>query len=202
MESLLANERPFLRNIEAQRGITKVNYFEACAYLYWHNYFSKQFRLPIWSRTISESLGQIGSIFEDNSFENPVKIPYSTHCVRNIHKLLLSQKAVDPPTKRQASLLCVFKDLLDDKYTALDEAIGEITNGALHFAMRSCDYSTATEKNPRTNRLKIRNIAFYNSLGHRPEFRSCSLCKNHLQKSEEWWKNWDHHLHMRRSKFI
>ena len=97
-----------------------------------------------------------------------MKIPYSTHFVRNIHKLLLSYKEVDPPTKRQASLpMCVFKDLLDDKSTALDEAIGELTNGALHFAMRSCEYSTTNEKNTRTKRLRIRNIAFYNSRGHR-----------------------------------
>ena len=83
----------------------------------------------------------------------------------NIHKILLSYKEVDPPIKRQASLpMCVFKDLLDDKSTALDEAIGELTNGALHFAVRSCKYSKTTEKN---TRLKICNIAFYNSRGHR-----------------------------------
>ena len=128
----------FLRNIDSQRGITKVNYFEAFTELYRHNYFSRQLRLPIRSRTISESLGQIGSNFQDNSVENPVKIPYSTHFVRYIHKLLLSYKEVDPPTKRQASLpMCVFKDLLDDKSTALDEAIGELNNRALHFVMRS-----------------------------------------------------------------
>ena len=44
---------------------------------------------------MSESLGQIGSIFEDNSVKNPGKIPSSTHFIRNIHKLLLSYKEVD-----------------------------------------------------------------------------------------------------------
>ena len=63
--------------------------------------------------------------------------------------------------------ICVFKDSLDDKSTALNEAIGELTNGALHFAMRSCEYSTMNEKNTRTKRLKISNIAFYNSHRHR-----------------------------------
>ena len=63
--------------------------------------------------------------------------------------------------------MCVFKDFLDDKSTALDEAIGELTIGALHFTMRSCEYSTTNEKNTRTKRFRIRNIAFYNSRGHR-----------------------------------
>ena len=64
--------------------------------------------------------------------------------------------------------MCVFKDFLDDKSTALDEAIGKLTNRALHFAMRSCEYSTTNEKNTRTKRLRLFNIvAFYNSRGHR-----------------------------------
>ena len=159
---------PFLRDITSKRSFTKVNYFEAFSELYRHNYFSKKFRIPIRSGTISESLSQIGAIFEDNSIENPVKIPYSTHFVRDINKLLLSYKEEDPPTKRQASLpLCVFNALRDDDATNLDQAIGELTNGALYFAMRSCEYSTTSEKNPRTKRLRVRNIQFYNSRGHR-----------------------------------
>ena len=109
-------------------------------------------------------------------------MPYSTHFARNIHKLLVSYKEVDPPTKRQASLpMFVFQELLEDKSSSLDEAIGELTNGALYFAMRSCEYSTTTEKNPRTKRLKIRNIAFYNSRGHKLKKRK-NFAKAHCVK--------------------
>jgi hypothetical protein len=79
---------------------------------------------------------------------------------------LLSYKEEDPPTKKQASLpMCVFEDLLQNTNNELEEAVGELTNGALFFAMRSCEYSSVTEKNPRTKRLRVRNIAFYNKRG-------------------------------------
>ena len=162
------NQTDPLRNITSKRSFTKINYFEAFSELYRHNYFSQKIRIPIWSGTISESLSQIGAIFEDNSIENPVKIPYSTLFVRDINKLLLSYKEEDPPTKRQASLpLCVFNALRNNDTTILDQAISELTNGALYFAMRSCEYSTTSEKNPRTKRLRVRNMQFYNSRGLR-----------------------------------
>ena len=33
--------------------------------------------------------------------------------------------------------------------------------GALAFAMQSCEYSTTSEKNPKTKRLQLRNIIIY-----------------------------------------
>ena len=62
----------------------------------------------------------------------------------------------------------------------MDQAIGELTNGALlYFArMRSCEYSTTSEKNTRTKRLQVRNIQFYNSRGHHIKKKKKELILN------------------------
>ena len=67
----------------------------------------------------------------------------------------------DGATKQQKALPpSVFKSLLQNKFTPLDEALGELACGAFFFGMRSCEFLTVTGKR-KTKRLKVRNIRFF-----------------------------------------
>ena len=55
-----------------------------------------------------------------------------------------------------------FDHLLTRTDSPVGEAVDQLTGGALFFAMRSCEYSTTGEKNPKTKRLRLKNITFYN----------------------------------------
>ena len=45
--------------------------------------------------------------------------------------------------------------------------VPDLTNGALYFAMRSCDYIIQLREESKKEEIKNWNIAFYNSRGHR-----------------------------------
>ena len=56
--------------------------------------------------------------------------------------------------------MIVFERLWRNKATKFDAAIGELVNGALFFAMRSCEYSTVTGER-KTKLLTINDIRFF-----------------------------------------
>ena len=67
----------------------------------------------------------------------------------------------DPSTRQQKALpVTVFKQLLDNKFTPRDEALGQLACGAFFFAMRSCEYLTV-QGTRKTKRLKIANVRFF-----------------------------------------
>jgi hypothetical protein len=64
--------------------------------------------------------------------------------------------------KRQASLpLSIFEMLYKNNKDPLAKAIGELTGGALFFAMRSCEYSDTTGPEKKTKILTVGDIKFY-----------------------------------------
>jgi hypothetical protein len=68
---------------------------------------------------------------------------------------------LDPAVERQHALpASVFEFLYKDKSCYLNSAIGELTAGALFYAMRSCEYSS-TEGNPKTKLLTLGDFFFY-----------------------------------------
>ena len=69
----------------------------------------------------------------------------------------------DPSTRQQKALpISVFHQLLENKFTPNDEALGQLACGAFFFAMRSCEYLTVQGKR-KTKRLKIANVRFFKS---------------------------------------
>ena len=86
----------------------------------------------------------------------------------------------DSPTRRQCCLpLSVFSHLSKTADTPTKKAISELVNGALIFAMRSCEYSTVEGNNNevfrKTKLLRIRNIRFFDG--------TTELTRNHDQLS-------------------
>ena len=50
--------------------------------------------------------------------------------------------------------------MLNNTFTPMDEALGQLVSGAFFFGMRSCEFLTVTGRR-KTKRLKIRNIRFF-----------------------------------------
>jgi len=113
---------------------------------------------------LRQGLSNIRTRFEDEGFERPITTP-SGRLLPCIERQLQGYKREDPASKQQAALpLIVFETLLRNNKTPLSEAIGQLTAGALYFAMRSCEYSY-TGEGIRTDILKLENLKFYSKDG-------------------------------------
>ena len=64
------------------------------------------------------------------------------------------------PKQQKALPLSVFKRLHENRFTPLDEVLGQLACGAFFFGMRSCEYLTVAGTR-KTKRLKIKNIRFF-----------------------------------------
>ena len=80
-----------------------------------------------------------------------------------LQRQLCGYKNLDPPPNSQVCLpLSSFEDIYNDNSTPLQEALGQLTAGALFFAGRSCEYSKVNNSESRkTKILCLRNIQFY-----------------------------------------
>jgi len=78
-----------------------------------------------------------------------------------IERQLQGYRVDDPASKRQAALpLLLFETLWKNDKTPLSEATGQLTVGALYFAMRSCEY-LYTSQDIRTQLLALEDVKFY-----------------------------------------
>ena len=121
------------------------------------------------------SLRKVGEIFEDNNLRNLIQFIWP------IKTLIHAYHVHDPPSKRQASLpISIFRDHRNIRNTPFAEAVGQLTTGALAFAMWSCEYSTMSEKNPKTKQLWLWNSAFYTAGGTKMNkfFHTAKYVKN------------------------
>ena len=64
------------------------------------------------------------------------------------------------PNQQRALPLSVFRRLYHNRFTPLDEALGQLACGAFFFGLRSCEY-LAVQGTRKTKRLKLRNIRFF-----------------------------------------
>ena len=78
-----------------------------------------------------------------------------------LSRLLRGYKESDAGVKHQKSLpIIVYEYMWENKSTNLSTAIGQLTNGALFYGMRSCEYSKVKGKR-KTKLLLIKNFTFY-----------------------------------------
>ena len=80
-----------------------------------------------------------------------------------IKHILKCYEENDSPPIQQAPLpISVFLKIKGDYTTELDTACSELIEGALFFAMRSCEYSkTPQGEHKKTTLLELRDIAFF-----------------------------------------
>ena len=63
-------------------------------------------------------------------------------------------------TQEKALPLSVFRVLLENKFTPIDEAMGQLATGAFFFGMRSCEYLTVRGRR-KTRQLTVNEVRFF-----------------------------------------
>lgn len=138
---------PFLQRIADDEGYSRSDYFQSFLVCYRHNFFGTKTNGKIGAQRLRQCISIIASRFEDEGLPRPV-VSYSGNLIPQIRRQLQCYKNEDPPVKRQASLpLTIFETLYKSNPKPLARAIGELTAGALFFAMRSCEYTRSRKEN-------------------------------------------------------
>ena len=125
------------------------------------NQHGKTSKTVLTGGAVKSTITNVRSIFWSNLWLDPALDPDSKPLLF-LTRQILGYVDSDKAAKQQKALpLSVFCKLYDNKFTPLDEAMGELACGAFFFGMRSCEYLAVTGKTRKTKRLKIRNIRFF-----------------------------------------
>ena len=124
------------------------------------NKYGKTTKTILTGRTVKSTLTHVRSSFRSNLRPDPA-LDDDTQSSLYLSRQLRGYIDADPSTKQAKCLpVSVFKKLLEDTFTPLSEALGQLGCGAFFFGMRSCEYLSVTGTR-KTKRLKIRNIRFF-----------------------------------------
>ena len=111
-------------------------------------------------KTVKSTITNVRSAFRANLRPDPALDP-DMKCSLFLIRQFSGYTDADPATKQEKALpLSVFRKLLENNFTPLDEALGQLANGAFFFGMRSCEYLTVTGTR-KTKRLTIDDIRFF-----------------------------------------
>ena len=118
------------------------------------NYNGSTSKHRLLSGTVQTAVSHVVQTFRQNFRPDPTR-DESGNRGAILTRQLKSYKDADPATAHQACLpIQLWKQIYDDKGTALSKAQGSLLVGALFFAMRSCEYST-TNKDDGKQKTKI-----------------------------------------------
>ena len=113
------------------------------------------------SGSVRDSIGAISSTIRSAGHPDPRLDADGKQSVL-LYRQYRAYAKVDKPTKKQKAIttpvLLKMKELAS---TPLDHAIADLVIGAFFFAMRSCEYSTVSNKDTKTKRLCLRCIRFF-----------------------------------------
>ena len=127
---------------------------------YGDNLFGTKAKGKFGEARLRQGLSNICKRFEDEGFKHPVTTS-SGLLIPCIERQLQGYRVDNPASKRQAALpLLVFITLWKNNKTPSSEATGQLSVGALYFAMRSCEYSY-TSQDIRTQLLALEDVKFY-----------------------------------------
>jgi len=127
---------------------------------YGDNLFGTKAKGKIGEARLRQGLSNICKRFEDEGFKHPVTTS-SGLLIPCIERQLQGYRVDNPASKRQAALpLLVFITLWKNNKTPSSEATGQLSVGALYFAMRSCEYSYTSE-DIQTQLLALEDVKFY-----------------------------------------
>ena len=151
---------PFLQDFGNEDGYQISDVFQAYLVCYRDNLFGTKAKGKIGEARLRQGLSNIRTRFEDEGFKRPVTTS-TGRLIPCIERQLQGYRVDDPASTRQAALpLLVFETLWKNDKTPLSEATGQLTVGALYFAMRSCECSY-TSQDIRTQLLALEDVKFY-----------------------------------------
>ena len=149
----------FLQDPRSLKGLTATDILGGFAFVLRLDWFASNRGKPLMEATVRQYVGAICAEFVDRGYADPSRQPHGD-LVPFFKDLFSSFRKTDRPTKRKAALPSkIFSALRSDK-NEISLAIGELCNGALHFAMRACEFSTTPAAETKTDIVTIDNVKF------------------------------------------
>jgi hypothetical protein len=104
------------------------------------NHYGKTRKPTLSGKTVKATITHVRAAFRTNFRQDP-----ALDKDKNMSLVLIRQLQgyvdTDPSEKQQKALpLSVFKKLMENTFTPLDEALGQLATGAFFFGMRNCEY--------------------------------------------------------------
>ena len=133
----------------------KVRLLSAFAQSVRHGEYSGEAFDSLASSTVNNTVDYVASTFRDNQYPDPRLDDFGKPS-RLLQKQYKGYKNSDKPTKQQKALpLCIIKELVKNKSTERQKALGDLAITAFFFAMRSCEYLKVTckEEDRKTKRI-------------------------------------------------
>lgn len=155
----------FLKNIGSEERFQLCDYVTSFLVQYRYNQFRTKASGEIKVEQLNRALSNIAQAFRNEGLRDPSRDQDGKRHPK-ISRLLQTYSNEDPPVNRQPPLpMSFYKSFASMKATKISEAIGQVVSGALHFGMRSCEFSKSDEKYPRTKIIRICDIKFYDKHG-------------------------------------
>ena len=155
----------FLKKVRSGERFQHCDYVRGFLVEYRYNRFRTKASGEIKVEQLNRALSNIAQAFRNEGLRDPSRDQDGKRHPK-ISSLLQTYSNEDPPVNRQPPLpMSFYKSFASMKSTNISEAIGQVVGGALHYGMRSCEYSKPDEKYPRTKILRLCDIKFYDKHG-------------------------------------
>ena len=124
------------------------------------NQFGKTRKTVLTGGTVKATVSHVRSTFRSNLRHDP-GLDADGRTSLFLNRQLTGYVQADPSKRQQKALpISVFHTLLQNRFTPLDTALGELACGAFFFGMRSCEYLQVSGTR-KTKRLTLKNIRFF-----------------------------------------
>ena len=155
----------FLKKVGPGERFQHCDYVRGFLVEYRYNRFRTKASGEIKVEQLNRALSNIAQAFRNEGLRDPSRDQDGKRHPK-ISSLLQTYSNEDPPVNRQPPLLMsFFKSFASMKSSNISKVIGQVVGGALHYGMRSCEYSKPDEKYPRTKILRLCDIKFYDKHG-------------------------------------
>lgn len=151
---------PFLQSPHSRRGIETRHFILGFAFVLRYDWFGSNGGRKLTAGVVRQYVGAVCQAFVRRGLADPSRIQ-SGNLRPEFEEFFRACEKVDPAPNRKSGLQTqVFIKIRAPRSQPIANAIGELVNGAVHFAMRACEYTLATDPEPLTKLLTLRDIIF------------------------------------------
>lgn len=151
---------PFLQNPHSRRGIETRYFILGFAFVLRYDWFGTNRGKQLTAGVVRQYIGSVCQTFVRRGLADPSRLQ-SGDLRPEFKEFFRACEKVDPAPNRKSGLQTkVFRKIRAPRSNPILHAIGELVNGAVHFAMRACEYTLSADPAPLTMLLTIRDIVF------------------------------------------
>lgn len=151
---------PFLQSPHSCRGIEARHFILGFAFVLRYDWFGSNGGRKLTAGVVRQYVGAVCQAFVRRGLADPSRVK-SGDLRPEFEEFFRACEKVDPAPNRKSGLQTkVFAKIRAPQSQPISHAIGELVNGAVHFAMRACEYTLTTDSAPLTKLLTLRDIIF------------------------------------------